>query len=47
MFCMRGLYPRDIAKMHLNELVNESEQFKKREVKHKRSKTGELFFQEK
>ena len=47
MFCMRGLYPRDIAKMHLNGLVNESEQFKKRYVKHKRSKTGELFFQEK
>ena len=41
MFCMRGLYPRDIAKMHLHELVNGSEQYKKRYVKHKRSKTGE------
>lgn len=41
MFCMRGLYPRDIVKMHLHELVNESEQYKKRYVKHKRSKTGE------
>ena len=41
MFCMRGLYPRDIAKMHLHELVNDSEQYKKRYVKHKRSKTGE------
>ena len=41
MFCMRGLYPRDIIKMHLHELVNESEQYKKRYVKHKRSKTGE------
>ena len=41
MFCMRGLYPRDIIKMHLHELVNESEQDEKRYVKHKRSKTGE------
>ena len=46
MFCMRGLYPTDIVKMHLYDLNDEDipqniDITKKRYVKHKRSKTGE------
>lgn len=46
MFCMRGLYPTDIVKMHLYDLNDEDvphniDISKKRYVKHKRSKTGE------
>jgi len=46
MFCMRGLYPTDIVKMHLYDLNDEDiphniDINKKRYVKHKRSKTGE------
>ena len=41
MFCMRGLYPRDLVSMHKHEIINEYDCDKKRYVKHKRSKTGE------
>ena len=42
MFCMRGLYPRDLVNMYKHEMINEFECDQKRYVKHKRSKTGEL-----
>lgn len=42
MFCMRGLYPRDLVSMHKHEMVNENNSSLSRYVKHKRSKTGEL-----
>ena len=41
MFCMRGLYPRDLVNMYKHEMINEDDCDKKRYVKHKRSKTGE------
>ena len=41
MFCMRGLYPRDLVNMYKFELINEDQFNKKRYVKHRRSKTGE------
>ena len=47
MFCMRGLYPTDIAKMHHYDLTLDDDIpynidiSKNRYVKHKRSKTGE------
>lgn len=42
MFCMRGLYPRDLVSMYKHEMINEDQCDKKRYVNHKRSKTGEL-----
>ena len=47
MFCMRGLYPTDIVKMHLYDLTIDDDLpdnfdfSKNRYLKHKRSKTGE------
>ena len=40
-FCLRGLYQKDLIKIHLNKFENESDSEAKRYILHKRSKTNE------
>lgn len=42
MFCMRGLYPKDLVEIHKRKYENRNSLEDKRYVKHERSKTGEL-----
>ena len=41
-FCLRGLYPKDLIKLHLNKFENEDDSELKRYILHRRSKTNEV-----